>query len=499
MASALPASRVQTDTAIEHYPSRHVLRYTVCPMAEKAGPKRMDGYVRVSRRMGREGPGYISPKIQREAVERWAKYRGVEIVAWHEDEDHSGGTQKRPGLREAIRRIEAGDTEGLACWRLNRFARNVGEATQDVKRIKAADGYVAFVEEDIDPTGPFGEFLLTVLLAVATLERENISTGWRVAKGKAIDRGVKIGKPPIGYERDEDGVLRPSSEADTVKAAFGLAGKEGLSVAMKYLKEQRPDRVWTLSTTRRLLGSRTYLGEISYGDLVNINAHEPLVTRSEWEAAQRPSNQRREANSDYPLSGIAVCAGCGQPLVGSRSNKVRVYRCKYQYSRPYGTKVDCPAPTVISAERLEKYVTHELRRAWLESGESYRQSKDDSGAAQSAQEALEEAEAELYAFASDTTLRKSLGARYHELLEKRVEAVDEAQRDFREKAQNTAQRLHVFPPGILDTASPEELRTLLNAAFSKIEVSRGRGAVERRVRLVLHGAPDPPMPPSKDI
>jgi hypothetical protein len=34
------------------------------------GPKVMDGYVRVSRRMGRKGPGYISPKVQREAIER---------------------------------------------------------------------------------------------------------------------------------------------------------------------------------------------------------------------------------------------------------------------------------------------------------------------------------------------------------------------------------------------------------------------------------------------
>jgi hypothetical protein len=55
-------------------------------------PKRFDGYVRVSRRMGRKGPGYISPTVQREAIARWAEYRGVEIAAWHVDEDESGGT-----------------------------------------------------------------------------------------------------------------------------------------------------------------------------------------------------------------------------------------------------------------------------------------------------------------------------------------------------------------------------------------------------------------------
>jgi hypothetical protein len=85
-------------------------------------PERFDGYIRVSRRMGRKGPGYISPTVQREAIARWAEYRGVEIAAWHVDEDESGGTQDRPGLREAIQRIESGKTQGIACWRLNRFA-----------------------------------------------------------------------------------------------------------------------------------------------------------------------------------------------------------------------------------------------------------------------------------------------------------------------------------------------------------------------------------------
>jgi DNA invertase Pin-like site-specific DNA recombinase len=153
----------------------------------------MDGYLRVSRRMGREGAGYISPDVQREAVQRWADYRDVQIVAWHFDEDESGGSQNRPGLREAIERVERGETDGIACWRLNRFARNVAGAIGDVKRIQAAGGHLAFVEEDIDPTGPFGSFILTVLLAVATLERDNLVAGWRTAKARAVDRGAKIG------------------------------------------------------------------------------------------------------------------------------------------------------------------------------------------------------------------------------------------------------------------------------------------------------------------
>lgn len=454
------------------------------------GPKTMDGYIRVSRVAGREGAGYISPKIQRESIERWATFRKIEITAWHVDEDESGGTQDRPGIREAIRRVEAGETEGIACWRLNRFARNVSAAIDDVKRIEAAGGHLAFVEENIDPVGPFGSFLLTVLLAVATLERDNLSSGWRSAKTRAVARGLKIGKAPLGYEKGKDGRLRKSADASKVVEAFRLAGGSGVAATTAFLRSQYPGRVWTVSTTRRLLSSHTYLGQITYGDLVNTTAHEPLVTRAEWEAAQHTGRQRKTASMDYPLSGIATCAGCQRPMVGSKSNEERVYRCKYGQTRDGENK--CPSPAVISANRLEPYVREALRRVWLE--EAFQTSEETPEDVAAAQTALEDAEAELYAFAEDTTLRKALGSAYQELLDARVAAVDEAKEAFRQKAQEVEHEKRVLPRELIDTDDPELLRDLLGAAFKKIEVIRGRGTVSDRTRLFLYGS-DVPMPP----
>src|SRR3954470_16005817 len=86
-------------------------------------PKTMDGYIRVSRRLGREGPGYISPKVQREAIERWAEYKGIRIAEWHDDEDESGGTHDRPGLARAVERAVSGETGGIVSWKIDRFSR----------------------------------------------------------------------------------------------------------------------------------------------------------------------------------------------------------------------------------------------------------------------------------------------------------------------------------------------------------------------------------------
>jgi len=441
----------------------------------------MDGYVRVSKRMGREGPAYISPKVQREAIERWAAYRNVKIIAWHEDEDHSGGTQNRPGIREAIRRIEAGETEGLACWRLNRFARNVAGAIKDVERIHAAGGHLAFVEEDIDPTGQFGSFLLTILLAVATLERDNISSGWQIAKSKAVARGVRIGGALPGYEKGEDGVLIPS-EPHVIQHAYELAGGSGIGQAMAYLQEKLPQRVWTASTTRRLLGSRVYLGEVNYGGMANTKAHKPLVSRRAWEAAQRPSEARRSADALYPLSGIVLCSGCHKPLVGSRAGATadkpgtRVYRCKSK----------CPSPVVVSADRLEAHARKVGRRMLLSMGLEERGDEPASKDVQRLESRLEETEAELYAFGSDLTARRAYGDRYHEFLEERVEARDVAKEALGEGARSSMTAMRALPVELIETSDPEELRELLSALFTlrTLEVTRGRGAIESRVRLV---------------
>src|SRR5829696_109488 len=117
------------------------------------GPQRMDGYVRVSRRMGRKGPGYISPNVQREAIERWAEYRDVKIVQWHEDEDESGGTQDRPGFDAARNRALNGETGGIVSWKIDRFSRFTEGGLRDLRLLEDEGADLAFVVEDVDTSG----------------------------------------------------------------------------------------------------------------------------------------------------------------------------------------------------------------------------------------------------------------------------------------------------------------------------------------------------------
>lgn len=85
----------------------------------------VDGYIRVSRVGDRSGESYISPAIQRNALEAWAAERGVELVVHEPEENVSGGTMDRPVFNQIMRRIRGRESGGIVVYKLDRFARTL--------------------------------------------------------------------------------------------------------------------------------------------------------------------------------------------------------------------------------------------------------------------------------------------------------------------------------------------------------------------------------------
>src|SRR5215203_894605 len=144
---------------------------------------KLDGYIRVSRVGARNGDSFISPDVQRQKIEQWASLRDVEIAKWHTDLDQSGGKLSRPGFDRALERVQSGTTSGVVVAKLDRFSRaGVADALKLIESVIEADGTVASVEEGIDPTTPSGEFVMTLFLALARMQRRQIGDGWRDAR-----------------------------------------------------------------------------------------------------------------------------------------------------------------------------------------------------------------------------------------------------------------------------------------------------------------------------
>jgi DNA invertase Pin-like site-specific DNA recombinase len=440
-------------------------------------PQRMDAYLRVSRVGGRAGESFISPTVQREQIEGWARLRGVEIAAEHEDLDQSGGKLRRPGLDALLARIESGETGGVVVAKLDRLSRlGVPDALKLVEQITTAGGSIAALDLGLDPTTPFGEFGTTIMLALAHMERRRLADSWAVAQSRAIERGAKVSRTPYGYRRLDDGTIEPDPvESVHVRQAFELAAAQGMSAASVYLNENAPGRFWTTHTTRRMLARRSYLGESRHGAMFNAEGHEPLVSRAIWEAAQHePRAQVRSGT--YPLSGAIHCGTCGATMVaGPRaSNRERIYRCSAAQTLYKGER--CMRPAAILADGLEVHLREELRVLFAGLALDHAEGGDGLVVAE---RAMYEARLELDAFASDLTMRRALGDGYHDKLAIRVEAVEATEAAYRELARDAQERTLLTGEEAIE--DPALMGMLLRSMRLTIHVKSGRGKVGDRV------------------
>src|SRR5262245_210928 len=178
-----------------------------------------DGYIRVSRRGGREGESFISPDVQRRKIADWAKLHEVEIVEWWEEIDQSGAKRERPMFQAALARCERGESGGIVVARLDRFARSAVDALESIKRLNQAGARLVSVEDNFDGSTPMGRFAIGILTLIAELELERIKENWTAAVTQAVGRGIHISRyTPTGYQRDKDGRLERDEPAATVVA-----------------------------------------------------------------------------------------------------------------------------------------------------------------------------------------------------------------------------------------------------------------------------------------
>ena len=160
-----------------------------------AAPVCVDGYVRVSRVGKRKGPSFISPTVQRDAIEEWAARQGFRLLEVFEELDESGARADRPLLEQAIRRIEVGATSALVVWRVDRFGRSLSDGVKTIDRIQSVGGGFYSVQDGLDISTDGGRLVLRILLSVAEYQLDGVRAGWDAARERAIRRGVHLSRP----------------------------------------------------------------------------------------------------------------------------------------------------------------------------------------------------------------------------------------------------------------------------------------------------------------
>lgn len=441
-------------------------------------PRRAIGLVRVSQVAGREGESFASPSEQRARIEAACERDNLRLLEVHEELDVSGGAEleHRPGLSKALAAIEEGKAEVVVAAYFDRFFRSTQVQGQVVERVERAGGNVLAVDIGAVSHASAGLWLSSTMLgAVSEYQRRSSGERSREAVIRAVARGVlPYANVPPGLRKRPDGTLEATGEAPIVRQAFQMRA-EGSTIkeVRAFLAANGIRRSY--HGVQHMLSSRVYLGEIHFGKLTNLSAHEPVVDVDVWRQTQQARVSRgRKAKSDRLLARLEVlrCGSCGSRMVVGSSHHGRypVYRCP-----PTG---DCTARMAISAVLVEGIVTDAVRKAIA----------DEEGRAtveSDAQQAVAQAERDQRAL--DTAVRAFDGLEDETSARERLAQLRDARDASRERAdQLSGQRAALTISGIeWDRLSLGERRALVRAVVERVSVGPGRGA--ERIGVELFG------------
>lgn len=427
--------------------------------------------------MGDRADTLISPDQQQKRIAGLAGGRGIEVEMLPPELDVSGGTTSRPILDEAIARVERGEAAGIIVAQLDRLSRmDIVEALHTIRRIEAAGGQVIAVAENFDATTPEGKLGRNVFLAMGEMQLDRYKAQFKSAKIQAVERGIWPNSTlPRGYRRAADRTLVPDPEtAPAVRRAFEARAHGAPWSQVADILSCGP------SGAARIVRNRAYLGEVRLmvdgRPVVKVGAHEPLVDRALWDAAQakgarRPRSQRPPAL----LGGIIRCAHCQ----GTMTRSDRGYRCLSRKSRGR-----CTSPAWISIDVVEPYVEAIV----LEHLEALRvEAVNVDSELHRLHRAVDQAEGELADF-QEATSASGVGAEHFAKgLRMRVAAV-EAERAELARARGAAD-LGVIAEALdvwhsLDVGSRAQV---LRSAIGVVWVRRGKGTEAERVRVIAAG------------
>ncbi|AJX13059.1 recombinase family protein [Burkholderia ubonensis] len=116
---------------------------------------------------------------------------GCETV--FQDHGGSGARFDRPGLAQALRAVNMGDT--LVVWRLDRLGRSIQHLLELISHLQCKDVQFVSLTECIDTTSPTGRFIFHMLAALAEFERALIAERTRAGLAAARQRGSHLGRP----------------------------------------------------------------------------------------------------------------------------------------------------------------------------------------------------------------------------------------------------------------------------------------------------------------
>ena len=337
-------------------------------------------YTRVSTAMQIDG---YSLDAQKARMKAYADFNDYQIVGEYEDAGKSGKSiEGRASFCKMMDDIKSGK-DGVAyvlVFKLSRFGRNAADVLSTLQVMQDFGVNLICVEDGIDSSKDAGKLMISVLSAVAEIERENIRVQTMEGRiQKAREGRWNGGFAPYGY-RLVDGVLQINEdEAPAIRTIFEQyvntdTGANGLSKYLethgfqKLARQNGTSPLFSATLIRAILKNPVYCGKIAFGRrklekihgtrneyhqvpqenyLLVDGLHEGIVSEELWNAAQvkllaqskryEPVN-RSKTEQAHLLSALVKCPVCGAGMYSNKCTKRKKDGTPYKSFSYYSCK-----------------------------------------------------------------------------------------------------------------------------------------------------------------
>lgn len=220
---------------------------------------RLIGYARLSRL--RDGDSTLGLESQQERIRGYCLANGAELVDLVIDADVGGNVrpEDRPGMAAALERLKRREADGLVAVRLDRFTRSVRDLLDLVAVAEKQKWALHSLSEKLDTGSACGRMIVTVLGAMAQMERELIGDRTRAALAERARRGGRVsGRPPLGYRFEAGATVPEPRETPFIDEVLRLraagVGARKMTLALEAIgPNPRTGRPWNCSTVAGIL------------------------------------------------------------------------------------------------------------------------------------------------------------------------------------------------------------------------------------------------------
>ena len=337
-------------------------------------------YKRVSTAMQIDG---YSLDAQRARMKAYADFNDYEIVGEYEDAGKSGKSiEGRLQFNQMMEDVKSGkdNVSYVLVFKLSRFGRNAADVLSTLQVMQDFGVNLICVEDGIDSSKDAGKLMISVLSAVAEIERENIRVQTMEGRiQKAREGKWNGGFAPYGYQLVNGRLEINEEEAVAIRTIYDQyvntdIGSNGISKYLenhgirKIQRQNGKNPLFDAHLVRLILKNPVYCGKIAYGrrktekvhgtrneyhlveqdDFLLVDGlHEAIISKEVWDAAQvkliaqakkyEHVNKGKDERT-HLLSGIVKCPICGAGMYGNKSIKYKKDGTKYKDFFYYGCK-----------------------------------------------------------------------------------------------------------------------------------------------------------------